>query len=370
MNETATIGNDKQEQWCKEQAVNILFSNALASITGSLGVILVLAVSLSFQPVHMPTLAIWTAAGIIIAIGRLALWRGYFHTVATPPSAVWLTGYRFMTLMSGLLNGLSVCLFFSDVSAAHQLLFLFSIAGLTAAATGTHAIDRFTFNSFMYAACILTMIKVFFMGEPTYYALCLMLLFFLLVMRKTGRQNHSIIHDNLVLTYKMQYRATHDTLVNLLNREEFENQFETRLAKTRHGVAILFIDLDNFKQLNDQLGHRAGDDALVQVANIIRTSIRHDDIAARLGGDEFVVTLLLDDPQEAMQIAQTILMGVGAITFPGKHDFKGLGTSIGIGFHHNNQIPFSKLLHIADLACYESKAKGKNQVNLRQVEEQ
>lgn len=139
----------------------------------------------------------------------------------------------------------------------------------------------------------------------------------------------------------MQYRATNDALVGLLNREEFENQFEIRLPLTRHGVAMLFVDLDNFKPLNDTLGRQAGDRALQQVADIFRKSLRADDVVARLVGDEFVVLLFLDDISEIKKISDEILQGINAITFPGQHNYAGLSASIGIAFNHNNKVMFS-----------------------------
>lgn len=367
MQTEASVGRKELQHWKTKQAATILFSNALTSITGSFGVIIVLSFSLYFQPVDKLMLIIWTLAGATIAIARLVLWWGYTNHFSTHSYDFWLNGYRYMTMASGILNGVSAWLFFDQISPAHQLLILFSIAGLTAAATGTHAVDRFSFKSFLYCACIPTIIKVLLLGDPTYYALCLMLVFYILVMGRTGRHNYTILHNNLELTYRMQYRATHDALVDLLNREEFENQFKNRLPRTSHGVAILFIDLDNFKQLNDVIGHHAGDRALVQVANIIKQSIRDDDISARLGGDEFVVSLLLNNSQTAEKIARNILVGVRAINFPTEYNYDGLSASIGIAFHHNNQVGFSHLMRTADIACYESKEQGKNQIVLRPV---
>lgn len=368
MKALASVRRKELAHWKTKQSIDILFSNALTSLTGSVGVIIVLAFALYFQPVDKLTLFIWTLAGATLATARLLLWWGYNNHYSTRSYGFWLNGHRYMTLASGILNGVSIWLFFEQVSPAHQLLLLYSIAGLTAAATGTHAVDKFTFQAFLYSACIPTIIKVLLLGDPAYYALCLMLVFYVLVMGRTGRHNYAILHDNFELTYRMQYRATHDALVDLLNREEFENQFESRLSRTGRGLAILFIDLDNFKQLNDIIGHHAGDKALVQVAEIIKQSTREDDISARLGGDEFVVSLLLNDSQEVEKIANNILVGVGAINFPTEFNYDGLSASIGIAFHHNNQVVFSDLMRTADMACYESKGRGKNQIVLRHVE--
>lgn len=364
MDKNSSAHSNDYKQWNAEKALHILYSNALPSLTGSLGVFLVLAVSLSFQPVYYPALVIWTVTGIGIALVRLSLWWRYSRGQSNRELSYWLGGYRLATLASGVVNGCCVWFFFLDVSPAHQMLILFAISGLTAAATGTHAIDTVTFNSFLYAACVPTIIKLLLIGDATYFALAVMLVFYIMVMKRTGKMNRETLETNLQLTYKMQYRATHDPLVDLLNREEFENQFELRRETSRHGAAILFIDLDNFKQLNDEIGHAAGDEALVEVAAIIKRSVRHDDIAARLGGDEFVVLLMLDDVAEAERIANTIVSEIDAMVFDEESSYTGLGASVGIAFQPKENSDFSNLMNAADTACYESKRQGKNQVTL------
>lgn len=226
MNPTHSSESEALKKWSAKQATDNLFSNALASITGSLGVLMVLGLTLSLQPISRLSLILWFLTGVLISIGRLCLWWGYSKHFSRFTLHSWRNSYRILTLMFGILISLSVWLFYDHVSEAHQLLIMFAIVGLTAAAAGTHAVDLITFKFFMYSTCIPTAIKILLLGTPTHYALSLMFVLYILVMERTGRHNNSILHTNLELTYKMQYRATHDTLVGLLNREEFENQFE------------------------------------------------------------------------------------------------------------------------------------------------
>ncbi len=107
----------------------------------------------------------------------------------------------------------------------------------------------------------------------------------------------------------------------------------------------------------------------MQVADIIRKSIRSDDIAARLGGDEFVILLYLEDIAVARNIALRILRGVEEIVFEADSTFTGLSTSIGIAYHPDNNVLFSQLMRVADVACYQSKERGKNQITLLRTHE-
>ena len=344
-----------------EKALDSLYDNALASVSGSLAVFLILAWSIWTQITSLPLLC-WSISGGVIGVVRLSLWAGYRHKKERLTPWFWLNSYRLMSLFSGILNGIAMWLFFEDISAEYQLLIYFSIVGLTAAASGTHAVDLPTFQLFMYSSCLFAITKLMSYGGGSYLALSLMFTLYILVMGKIARNNNRTLLQNFKLTYTMHYRATHDTLVDLLNRTEFEHQFKMNRPLTDHGVAILFLDLDNFKPLNDMLGHQAGDRALKKVAEIMVMSLRADDAVARLGGDEFVTSLFLDDIEEAKKIAGNILQGIRGISFPGHHDYTGLSASIGIAFHKNQNMNYSQLLQAADSACYQSKERGKNQV--------
>jgi len=359
--------NDEFNRWNAEHTLDFLYGNSPPSAIGSLAVVLILAYALSSQ-VAMQTLLPWSVSGIVIGIFRLILWWGYQKRKESHQLKFWLNSYRIMTFASGMLNGLAMWLFFEGIPAEYQLLIFFSIVGLTAAASGTHSVDLVTFQLFMYPSCILSILKLVSYGKPTYSALSLMFVFFVLVMGRVGRQTHKTLKENFKLTYSMHFRATHDNLVGLFNREEFENQFEIHLPLTHHGVAMLFLDLDNFKPLNDTLGHQAGDEALKQVADIMLRSVRQDDIVARLGGDEFVTFLFLDDTKEVEKIAQNIIREVHAITFPDEQAYTGLSASIGIAFSQDNNVSFSHLMRLADTACYRSKEQGKNRVTLSCIE--
>lgn len=363
MANTKTVRDTTYQQWNSEHTLDFLYGNAPPAVIGSLAVVLVLAYTLWSQ-VTSQSLFFWTFSGIMIAALRLAWWLGYRSRKECRTTWFWLNSYRLMSLASGLLNGLAMWLFFDNIPAAYQLLIFFSIVGLTAAASGANAVDLPTFHLFMYSSCLLAITKLLSYGETTFSALSIMFVFYVLVMGRAGRQTHTTLQQNFKLTHTMHYRATHDYLVGLLNREEFENQFEIRLPLTRHGVAMLFLDLDNFKSLNDTLGHQAGDRALQEVADILVKSLRADDVVARLGGDEFVTFLFLDDIREIEKIAADILQGVNKITLPGQHDYAGLSASIGIAFSHDNKVMFSQLMRAADTACYESKKQGRNRMTL------
>ena len=122
------------------------------------------------------------------------------------------------------------------------------------------------------------------------------------------------------------------------------------------------IDLDNFKVLNDTHGHQAGDDALIKVGEIIRTTIRNSDIAARFGGDEFMILIQSNSVAQAKNIAEKIQVKLRQFQTSMKGLDASFGASVGIGYSDQMPILFEDLLSVADKACYEAKKSGKNKI--------
>ncbi len=164
---------------------------------------------------------------------------------------------------------------------------------------------------------------------------------------------------------QLSYQASHDALTNLVNRYEFERRLNALLGTTRgdRGAhALFYIDLDQFKLVNDSCGHMAGDELLRQVAARLGRGIRASDTLARLGGDEFGVLLERCPLDKAEEIAAKLLAVLREVPFLWDgHAFE-IGASIGvvaIGQTHSSLID---VLHAADGACYAAKKRGGNQV--------
>ena len=163
-------------------------------------------------------------------------------------------------------------------------------------------------------------------------------------------------------TREMEHHAHHDALTGLPNRNLFLNCVETALTKLpsdRGGVAAFFIDLDNFKLINDSLGHSAGDALLIEIALRLLDSVRGGDLVARLGGDEFTVLLEGVDAQEAEDVAGRILRSLRtSFTLEGHEVFT--NASIGIVYAPDATNDAETLLKQADTAMYRAKSNGKS----------
>lgn len=157
--------------------------------------------------------------------------------------------------------------------------------------------------------------------------------------------------------------AEHDVLTELYNRRKFNSTFEQLLNNAKrfdHQGALLFLDLDQFKDINDRYGHKAGDQVLKQVAETLLSLSRTTDSVARLGGDEFAIILPQTDEDGAVNFAQKILEQLAQINISFNNLKYKVTTSIGIVQFPLADLTIEELISNADVAMYQAKAKGKN----------
>ena len=173
------------------------------------------------------------------------------------------------------------------------------------------------------------------------------------------------ITDKRYLEDKLAHQASHDALTNLLNRREFEKRLQQLLARDadpadRH--MLCFLDLDQFKIINDTCGHIAGDELLRQVAALLTGLMRTRDTLARIGGDEFAVLMEHTSLEKALSFSEKIREAVAGFEFHWRSQRFTIGVSIGV-------IPIqighsvTDTLNLADMACYTAKNEGRNRVH-------
>jgi diguanylate cyclase (GGDEF)-like protein/PAS domain S-box-containing protein len=175
------------------------------------------------------------------------------------------------------------------------------------------------------------------------------------------------ISDRKRAEEQIEFHAYHDVLTHLPNRKLFTDRLRhslTRAKRNNRAVAVMFIDVDHFKNINDTLGHTAGDELLLEMARRLRECVRDDDTVARLGGDEFTIILSeLRHPEDAVGVAQKILAAV-------QEPLRISGTpivvtaSIGIALYPEDGLDPESLLRNADSAMYRAKEEGRNTYQL------
>lgn len=165
----------------------------------------------------------------------------------------------------------------------------------------------------------------------------------------------------------LEHMAYHDSLTDLVNRREFERRLVQALEdthKTGSQHVLLYLDLDQFKIINDTCGHVAGDHLLKQVATLLSHQVRSDDTLARLGGDEFGVLLRGCDSDHALKVAEKLCEEVHEFRFVWQNRPFSVSLSIGMVLINENYNSAGELLSHADLACYAAKDRGRNNVQI------
>ena len=172
------------------------------------------------------------------------------------------------------------------------------------------------------------------------------------------------IGDDIKERERLEWSATHDALTGLANRKALDQRLKAVFAAMPRSVpaAIVMIDLDHFKPINDSAGHAAGDAVLKAVAAAIASQVRASDLVVRMGGDEFALLLERCTPEVAMRIAENVRAAVAALALPWQDRTLRVGASVGVAALVAETRDAASWLADADAACYEAKANGRNAV--------
>ncbi len=175
---------------------------------------------------------------------------------------------------------------------------------------------------------------------------------------------------------EIQYQATHDSLTGLINRREFERCLEAAIGsavREGHHHTMAYLDLDQFKTVNDTCGHVAGDELLRQITGLLRAALRSNDVVARLGGDEFGILLDSCPVETGRKLMETVVKTIGDFRFIWAERVFSIGASVGlVGIAESGVsggMSVKTILSYADSACYTAKELGRNRVQLYQPDD-
>jgi diguanylate cyclase (GGDEF)-like protein/PAS domain S-box-containing protein len=171
----------------------------------------------------------------------------------------------------------------------------------------------------------------------------------------------------------LHYQAIHDALTGLINRREFENRLNAAVERVRVDAtaqySLLYLDLDQFKLVNDTCGHPAGDQLLKQITGVLQSRVRVGDTLARLGGDEFGILLQDCGIDQAMRVAETLRQAIRDYRFDWQGGVLGVGASIGVVAITRDTPTVANVMSAADVACYSAKESGRNRTQVYRPDE-
>lgn len=191
-------------------------------------------------------------------------------------------------------------------------------------------------------------------------------------LRLNGKQDGSVIafrdiSNQKMLEEKLRWQATHDHLTDLYNRRYFESKLEKEIRQAqRTGMknAMIYIDLDRFKYVNDTAGHDTGDRILVEISKVLSKILRRNDVVARIGGDEFAILLKNVDSSLAVKLANEYRSALNSISVNGNKHTYHVHASFGVAMMDDDAMTAGDLMANADIACHIAKRMGRNQSHL------
>jgi diguanylate cyclase (GGDEF)-like protein len=258
----------------------------------------------------------------------------------------------------------------------HESFILFLLVGVAAAANPFYSPIKRIYAIFLLPTLFLSAIYLLIKGTSFETFIGIALMAFGMLMLITSIISSELIANTLRLRFRnleltktliksnirLEKLASHDTLTHLPNRPFFYEKLELAIAdakKNNKSFAILFLDLDKFKLVNDSLGHDTGDELLLAVAERLRQEVSHNDLACRLGGDEFLVLVSdIQSPQAAADVAQKVCDTL-AQPIKIKNQELSITTSIGISLYPEDGADEKTLIQKADMAMYDTKKLGK-----------
>ncbi|MCG8070124.1 MAG: EAL domain-containing protein [Candidatus Thiodiazotropha taylori] len=343
-------------------------------------------------------IAQWTVIQWQILVGwftgmfGLSLYRYYTYRVYQARKSkegslkIWRKRAIAGTLASGAIWGSAAFLLVPlGEQSFHQTIIIASLIGMAAGGVITQAALLPASLGYMLLVIIPLIIRLFTLGGPANIGLGFMLCIYVIVMASGAISINRNLSESLAMNIRqrhsrkiIEHLAYHDALTNLPNRRLLTERLSKDIARSIHHShigALIYLDLDNFKTLNDSMGHQQGDELLKQLSLRLQSCLSEEDTATRLGGDEFVLLMpeLADQESEALRLAELTIEKVQenlARPFLLGHREIHMSASIGIALFPLHGDNADDLLKRADFAMYRAKAIGRNTMSLYNPEMQ
>lgn len=388
----------RAEQHILAEQVRLIYKMLPYALLASLVAVMILAIAL-WDTAPRTTLLAWLIAIISIGLLRIVLYLRYISLSPPPESArAWAIAFTIGGGFMGAAWGSLSLFLYPSGSLPQQMLIIFMLSGMITGAMSTLSPLKGAYLVFLLFSMLPLAVQTVAQDTPLHFSMSVMLVVFIATLLGTYRQIHGSIVDNFKtrfhntellknMSLMQQLEAVNLTLQDeIVERKSAEEHARTlahydpltglpnrllmreRLGRailhaqrTHNRLAVLFIDLDHFKNINDSLGHTVGDDFLKTVGACLLESIRENDTVSRTGGDEFVIILPdIHDPQDTLHVTHNIMQALNKPVILNRETFH-ISASIGISIYPEDGVDVETLIKHADTAMYAAKDLGRGQ---------
>jgi diguanylate cyclase (GGDEF)-like protein len=383
---TLRPANDSDETaWVLARRVALLY-DALPLASKALpvtGAILAFALWPILDPIKF---AVWYAILLVVTFSRSGLHYAYRHKPQDPGSSLrWLNLFKIGTLCSGITWGSTVYFLFPAHEHVHQLLVVLAVCILSMGSVILLAASLRTHLLFLVPAMGPVIVRLLLLEASSSPAMGIMVGLLFGMCYVAARRFNKLIKESLTRLYELEraeavieFLAAHDSLTGLPNRGLLIDRMDQEISRCkRHNYisAVLFIDIDRFKSINDSFGHAVGNALLCEVTKRLKYNMRKEDTAARIGGDEFAIVLSEIDKDEtlAAKKAQRLAEKIANIlSVPHEVEGQILHTtvSVGVAMFPNGNADANEILKQSDIAMDRAKQLGRNIIQFYQPEMQ
>ena len=352
------------------EIVGMLYANNRRSLMAAI-VVMIALLMVQRDLIRHDILAVWSAIfSVSYGLRAYVTYRYHQDPKRAQHSVQWLQWFRATTAFSGISWGLAGILLFPEADTAHQAFLIFALVGVSGAGIVIYSVDTLSTNLFSGAIMAFMIPRFLLHGSPVSIALAVLFIVYVVYVTVAGRSLAKSLRENIALRIasnldnkKVHQLAYYDFLTGLPNRRLLTDRLNlafARCARSQSYGAVLCLDLNNFKGLNDSKGHQAGDELLQQVASRLQKCLRKKDTIARMGGDEFIAVLdeLSIDRTAAIRSAQRTaekMMAAFEQPFQLQNTRYRTAPSIGICLFLGEQSNEAEVLRRADIAMYQAK---------------
>lgn len=353
----------------RAEKLEILFHHSYPGVIFSVLTAILLVAALWSVQSHVLLLT-WAAAVFLTAAIRMGYFVRYRLQKRSPEQLLgWEKPYFCVLIISALIWGLGAVIVVPEDSQFHQAVVVCFLMGLVAGAVSAYSIDRRLTLWVVVVLMFPIAIWLFLQNTAETMPMAAAGLLFFGWLIKSTRVHSETLHRNLVLKHELQrstdraeYLARTDVLTGLYNRRAFYEQLVSLgdySQRHKESLAVIMMDLDHFKDINDSYGHSAGDGVLETVGTIFRSITRTSDICTRLGGEEFGVLIRKCNLQDAQVLAEKLRKEIASTEFEAEGKAYSVTASFGVASGTADAV---ETLKRADQAMYRAKEQGRNRV--------